>query len=178
MSHRTVERCTSSNTVETQTQNKPNRTEDARTSRSVRGESGVAIVEFALVLPILMLIIVAIFDFGRALNYWADTTHLSAEGARLAAVDRIPDGTSLQAYIREEADSPELRGDVASESVPDPIEVCVTPDGDEVGDPVEVSVSTTYHWISFLGIGAPTTITGTATMRRERVADIVDPGCE
>ena len=138
----------------------------------------MAIVEFALVLPILMLIVVAMLDFGRALNYWADTTHLSAEGARFAAVDRIPDGTSLQTYLREHADSGELRGDVASDSVPDPVEVCVTSEGDDVGDPVEVSVSTTYHWISLLGIDAPTTITGRSTMRRERVADNVDDGCE
>ena len=185
MSHRTVERFISSKTVETHHQNKPNRTEDVRTSRSLRGESGVAIVEFALVLPILLLIMVAIFDFGRALNYWADTTHLSAEGARLAAVDRIPDdGTSLQAYIREQADTAELRGDNAtpSESVPDPVEVCVTSDGDEVGDPVEVSVTTTYHLISMLdslpNVAPTITITGESTMRRERVADNVDDGCE
>jgi Flp pilus assembly protein TadG len=163
--------------MENHSQDRQHRTEDPRTGRSPRGESGVAIVAFALVLPILMLVVVAILDFGRALNYWADTTHLSAEGARLAAVDRIPDGTSLQEYIRTQADSGELR-DGGSESIPDQLEVCVTPDGDEVGDPVEVSVTTTYHWISLLGLDVPTTITGKSTMRRERVADNVDPGCE
>jgi Flp pilus assembly protein TadG len=159
-------------------QDTQNRTEDSPRDRSLSGESGVAIVEFALVLPILMLLIVAIFDFGRALNYWADTTHLASEGARLAAVDRIPDGgTSLQSWIREQADSSELENG-GSQSVPDELQVCVTSDGDEVGDPVEVSVTTTYHWITLLGIDAPTTITGKATMRRERVADVIDPGCE
>jgi TadE-like protein len=144
----------------------------------------VAIVEFALILPILMLLVVTILDFGRALNYWADTTHLASEGARLAAVDRVPGGGggSLQEWLRDEADSGELR-DGGSQSVPDPVEVCVTSEGDEVGDAVEVTVSTTYHWISLLTIMEPdleptTTITGKATMRRERVADIVDDGCE
>jgi Flp pilus assembly protein TadG len=147
--------------------------------RSLHGESGVAIIEFALILPLLMLIVVAILDFGRALNYWAQTTHLANEGARFAAVDRIPtEGMSLQAYIRDQVESDELR-DGGSQSIANPLEVCVTPDGDEVGRPIEVKVSTTYSWIPLLGIdGASTTITGTATMRRERLADNVTSGCE
>ncbi len=147
-------------------------------SRSLGGESGVAILEFALILPFLMLIVVAILDLGRALNYWIDTTHLASEGARFAAVDRIPSGTSLQAYIREQADSGELRNG-GSSSIPDPLEVCVTPVGDDVGDPVEFQVRTTYRWIPLLGIdSASTTITGKATMRREQLADNVAAGCE
>jgi hypothetical protein len=147
--------------------------------RGLHGESGVAIVEFALVLPLLMLIVVGILDFGRALNYWADTTHLASEGARFAAVDRVPPGyTSLQTYIRDQADSPELK-DGGSMSISDPLEVCVTSDGDEVGSPVEVKVTTHYHWIPLLGIDeVSTAISGTATMRRERVEDNVAGGCE
>jgi Flp pilus assembly pilin Flp len=146
---------------------------------ALKGESGVAIVEFALILPLLMLIIVAILDFGRALNYWADTTHLASEGARLAAVDRIPPGyPSLQAYIREQADSNELKNG-GSMSIADPLEVCVTPVGDEVGNPVEVKVTTHYRWIPLLGIDdVSTAIAGKATMRRERLADNVSTGCE
>lgn len=139
----------------------------------------MAILEFAMVLPFLMLIVVVILDFGRALNYWVDTTHLASEGARLAAVDRIPEGASLQAYIRDRADTQELR-EGGSNSIADPLEVCVAnPLGTEaVGDPVEVEVRTTYHWIPLLGIDtATTTIRGTATMRRERLADNVSAGC-
>jgi hypothetical protein len=144
----------------------------------------VAIVEFALVLPILMLLIVAIFDFGRALNYWADTTHLASEGARMAAVDRVPPGWtgSLQEYIADQADSDELKGETASQSITDPLSVCITSEGDEVGDPVKVEVTFTYHWNGVLGLAGkivdPTTVKGTATMRRERVADVVEDGCE
>src|SRR6266540_4216170 len=146
--------------------------------RALHGESGVAIVEFALILPLLMLIIVAVLDFGRALNYWADTTHLASEGARLAAVDRIPSGTSLQQFVRDQADSAELR-DGGSQSIADPLEVCVTSLGDEVGDPVEVQVTTNYKWIPLLGIAdVSTPISGKATMRRERLADNVSGGCE
>jgi Flp pilus assembly protein TadG len=145
--------------------------------RRLGGESGAAIVEFALVLPFLMLIVVVVLDFGRALNYWVDTTHLASEGARLAAVDRIPEGTSLQTYMRGQADTVELR-DGGTRQVSAPLEVCVNPDGTEVGSPVEVRVSTTYRWIPLLGLDVATTdITGSATMRRERLAENVDPGC-
>jgi TadE-like protein len=172
--------------METHCQVKQHRTEDSPTGRSLRGESGVAIVEFALVLPILLLLILTIFDFGRALNYWADTTHLANEGARMAAVDRVPGGgSSLQSWLRDQADSDELR-DGGSMSIADPLEVCVDSDIDgdgvvDVGDPVEVSVSTTYHWLPFLADKidiSSTNITGRATMRRERVPDVVDDGCE
>ena len=57
-------------------------------------ESGVALVEFAMVLPLLLILLLLILDFGRAINYWIDTTHLASEGARLAAVDKAPGGTS------------------------------------------------------------------------------------
>jgi hypothetical protein len=145
--------------------------------RRLGNESGAAIVEFALVLPFLMLIVVVVLDFGRAMNYWVDTTHLASEGARLAAVDRIPEGTSLQDYIRGRADTVELR-DGGSRQVEEPLEVCVDPDGTDVGDPVQVSVSTTYRWIPLLGLDVATTeIKGTATMRRERLAENVSSGC-
>jgi Flp pilus assembly protein TadG len=151
--------------------------------RRLRGESGAAIVEFALVLPLMCLVIVLILDFGRAFNYWIDTTHLAGEGARLAAVDNVPTGSpSLQAYLRSKADTQELR-DGTSTWIDTPLQVCVTPGpGDKVGDPVEVSVSTTYHFLripvlgSIVGLGAKE-IRGRATMRREVLADNVSSGC-
>jgi len=149
--------------------------------RRLRGESGAAIVEFALILPFLCLFIVLILDFGRAFNYWISTTHLASEGARLAAVDNAPGG-DLQAYILSKAGTSELRnGD--SRWITAPLEVCVNPGGTgEVGDPVEVTVTTTYH---FLPIGnlpgfddlTDMEIHGSATMRREVVAENVSSGC-
>ena len=156
--------------------------------RRLHGESGAAIVEFTLMLPFICLIVVLIIDVGRAFNYWVDTTHLASEGARMAAVDRVPDGfTSLQEYIRSQADTAELR-EGGSRWISAPLEVCVdNPDGDaEVGDPVEVSVSTTYHWLPIdklpvIGLDhglADMEIQGKATMRREVLADNVTDECD
>jgi Flp pilus assembly protein TadG len=49
-------------------------------------DSGSAAVEFALVLPILLLLVVGMLDFGVTYNHWISLTDLAHEGARLAAV--------------------------------------------------------------------------------------------
>jgi Flp pilus assembly protein TadG len=143
----------------------------------VSDESGAAIVEFALILPFVCILIALILDFGRAFNYWVDTTHLASEGARLAAVDKVPAGSgSLQAYIRSKADTGELR-DGGTNWIDSPLEVCVNPGpGDAVGDPIEVTVTTTYEWLPIFGL-AQTEIHGSATMRREALATNVSAGC-
>ena len=82
-------------------------------------ERGVALVEFALVLPILLVLLFGMLDFGRAFNYWIDSTHLANEGARWAVVNKNPASAgTLQAYIRDQADTNELRSG-GTASVPD-----------------------------------------------------------
>ena len=69
-------------------------------------------------------------DFGKAYNYWIDTTHLSASGARWAAVNRNPgSGATLQETIRNQAHTEELR-EGGTDSMEDPLQVCISlPDG-------------------------------------------------
>ena len=61
-----------------------------RTSTSARrrlaGESGSQLVEFAMILPILLMIIAAIVDFGVMFRTNAVVTNAAREGARLAAI--------------------------------------------------------------------------------------------
>ncbi len=52
--------------------------------RKVR-DRGSAAVEFALVLPLLLLIVFGIIDLGRALNAQITLTEAAREGVRLAA---------------------------------------------------------------------------------------------
>lgn len=132
-------------------------------------EDGQAVVELALVLPVLLLIVMGILWFGRALNYTQDETRLANVAARYAAVDQVPPGAngSLAEWVRSEADSEELRkgtGDVEG-----PPKVCIAyPDGKEsVGDPVEIRMSATFKWMPLLGLKTSSTIKGSATMRIE-----------
>src|SRR5438128_12535421 len=83
--------------------------------RPYRDERGVALTEMALVLPLLLLLILGMIDFGKAINYWIDETHLANEAARMAMVNNNPGsgvGKNLQQYILDQADSAELHGDV------------------------------------------------------------------
>ena len=57
---------------------------------AIRDESGTALVEFAFVLPLLLVLVLGIADFGRAFNYWIDSTHLANVAARYAAVNKNP----------------------------------------------------------------------------------------
>ena len=145
------------------------------------GEEGTALVEFALILPILALLLFAMLDFGKAFNYWIDETHLANEGARWAVVNRNPGGGSLQQYIRQQATTAELRNG-GTASIPNPAQVCISfPNGtSNVGDPVLVTVSATYHWLPILGgrIGiAQTTISGSSDMRLEALPTNYAAGC-
>jgi Flp pilus assembly protein TadG len=49
-------------------------------------DRGAVAVEFALLLPVLLLIVFGIIDFGRALNAQITLTQAAREGARLAAL--------------------------------------------------------------------------------------------
>jgi Flp pilus assembly protein TadG len=135
-------------------------------------QRGAAVIEMALVLPLLLLLILGILDFGKAFNYWNDTNQLAAEGARFAAVNRSPGGGDLKTYIRNRADTAELRAGA---------HVCISfPTGvAKVGEPVRVTVSDDYQWLAGMvelaGLG-PTTITGTAEHRLE-VTPTYTAGC-
>ena len=145
------------------------------------GEEGTALVEFALILPILALVLFAMLDFGKAFNYWIDETHLANEGARWAVVNKNPGGGSLQQYILSQATTAELRNG-GTASIANPAQVCITfPNGtSNVGDPVKVTVSATYHWLPIisgrLGI-AQTAIAGSSNMRLEALPTNYAAGC-
>jgi Flp pilus assembly protein TadG len=58
-----------------------------RSGNNARDRGGAA-VEFALLLPLLLLLIFGIIDFGRALNAQITLTQAAREGARLEALDQ------------------------------------------------------------------------------------------
>jgi Flp pilus assembly protein TadG len=147
-----------------------------------RSEDGVALVEFALVLPVLVLLLFGMLDFGKAFNYWIDETHLANEGARWAVVNKNPNsGGTLQEYIRDQATTPELKNG-GTPSVAAPLEVCIEfPAGtSNVGDPVRVTVETTYRWLGIVSERlsvTETAIVGAATMRLEAQPTNYAAGC-
>jgi Flp pilus assembly protein TadG len=145
-------------------------------------ERGAALVEFALVLPVLAVLLFGMLEFGKLFNYWIDETHLTAEGARWAVVNNVPSGSSLQQYILDQADSAELHGDVSGTQRTThgaSVNICfyrasdgslyTDPASATVGDTVEVVMKYDYQWLrNFPFPGDPsTTITGRSAMRLE-----------
>ncbi len=160
-----------------------------RITRAIRGDGGQALIEFAFVAPLLLVLLFAVFDIASALNYWNDETNLANVVARYTTVigssNTAPPcsvgGTSylsgadpnFYGYVKCEAgaDSNTLAGAVG---------VCVTDEtytaaGDtgtewSQNDAVKITVMYPYNFLNFLsGVVGKThvTLTSSATMMLE-----------
>lgn len=118
--------------------------------------------EFALILPVFLLIVAGLLSFGRVFFYWIEANHLASETARWAVVDRNPYAPTqtLQQHAQQAA-TVEFANDVR---------VCITlPDGAGIGRRVQVKVQKPFTVIPILNIGT-INIRGSSTMRIERFA--------
>lgn len=59
-------------------------------AKSLSSERGTALLETALVLPMVLLVLVGIFEFGRAYQTWQVLTNAAREGARVAVLPNAP----------------------------------------------------------------------------------------
>jgi Flp pilus assembly protein TadG len=125
-------------------------------------DRGAAAVEFALLLPVLLLIVFGIIDFGRALNAQITLTQAAREGARLDALGQ-PNVVS-----RAQAAATGLSGVTVTE-----VYACQQGDGQKN---LDASVKTSYSF-SFItpigaiagffggsGFGSPVTLTAQGVM--------------
>lgn len=91
-----------------------------RTTHRNRGESGASLVEFALIAPFLILLIVGIIEFGYLFGQYNEVRHAAREGARYAAVsnpDRDGGGVSGSDVVDAICDSIDLPGGTVSISM-------------------------------------------------------------
>ena len=130
--------------------------------RAHTGERGTALIEFALVFPLLLVLTVAAVDFGRAFFAKNIVEQAAREGVRMRAVSSSADTGLVRARVQ---------------SVLEPSHVTLTgltitgPDGNRQD---MVTVTTEFNWIfpgvfNLFGAGFtnPTTLTGRAVMRNE-----------
>lgn len=136
-------------------------------------EEGQALVEFALLAPLLLLIVVGIIQFGVALNYWLDLQRIANQGARWAVVNAYP---GCPRSGPDASCSPTLQQYLASAPMSgglDPnVVICFeeqsgTPSGATVGDPVTVRLTTEFDFVPMIRLGTIDLI-GAATMRVEQ----------
>jgi Flp pilus assembly protein TadG len=132
-----------------------------RLRRLAKRERGQNLVEFALMSPLLFLLVFGIIDFGIGLHSWITVTNAAREGARLAAVHATED--EIIAKVE----------DVAANIDEDRMDIVVTgedPDIENSGEPVTVEVTYEYDLMTPLAgiLQIPTLdIVSTAEMRLE-----------
>jgi Flp pilus assembly protein TadG len=71
----------------------------------VKNERGAALLETAVTLPIVLMICVGVFEFGRAYQTWQLLTNAAREGARVAVVGGTTDldiETAVRTYMAAE----------------------------------------------------------------------------
>jgi Flp pilus assembly protein TadG len=94
---------------------------DNRIRRNWRSETGAELVEFALTLPLLLLVIFGIIDFGFLFQRYEIITNAAREGARLAT---LPDyGADLETNVTSRVNQYLLAADLD----PADADVSVTP---------------------------------------------------
>jgi Flp pilus assembly protein TadG len=139
----------------------------------IRSESGQSAVEFAIILPLVIVVVLALADFGRALFMYLEAEHAASDAARVAAVDTTPPaGTTLQNYLKQQLVYGELgTGSGQTAGAQGAAKLCINfPVGtSDRGDPVNVTVSNTFNWVPGGVIPGSVTIAGSATMRIEQV---------
>ncbi|MDO2933285.1 TadE/TadG family type IV pilus assembly protein [Paeniglutamicibacter sulfureus] len=120
-----------------------------------RREEGASAVEFALVLPLLLALLLGIIEFGFLFNQQVSATQVAREVARAVAVHTETTPLNLNALLPQMA--PLL--DPANVTILPATPVCTASTTDSR---VTITVQVTNS--SLLGIG-PDTITGKASMR-------------
>jgi Flp pilus assembly protein TadG len=134
------------------------KTTTQKTRSRLRSEDGQAFVEFAIVLPILVLLVFGITQFGLAFRNYLAITDAARVGARAAAVKRANDPcgaatTAIQNTVSA-GQWAKISGSIN----------CTA--GADVGDPVTISISYPYE-IGLPGVSASGDLTASATERLE-----------
>ncbi len=160
--------------------------------RARTSEKGQALIEFALVIPLLVLFFAGIVDFGLALNTWNTAQNAAREGARIAAVSNSEatiknrakvTGSSvglLDGDISLSCNRPSLNNDFANCTVNLEGDGGVCPSGpcatagtwlEAPGDIVQVNVQHAYRFVTplprLIGLGTSITVHASIQTRYE-----------
>jgi Flp pilus assembly protein TadG len=129
-----------------------------------RNRRATAAVEFALVAPVFLLLVLGMIEYGRMVMVQQVITNASREGARQAVLDGATTA-EVQTVVNDYLASGSITGATVTVT-PNP------PTNAEFGDPVTVAVSIPFSQVSWLPspmyLGGKTLI-ATTVMRRESV---------
>lgn len=131
--------------------------------RAAKSRRGVATVEFAVVAPLLLLLVFVVIEFGRMIMVQQILTNASREGARRAIVEAAT-VADVEAKVNDYLSRTSVSAATPSVSSGDLKKV-------GFGDPITVSVSVKYREASWLPVPrfvGDLTLTGCSVMRAER----------
>jgi hypothetical protein len=145
-----------------------------------RRRPGQALLEFALVVPILLILVLGVIDFGRAWHAYQVVTDAAREGARLAVVAKDPPASlaDVEAAVRDALARRNLPSGGATTAVtvglvqPAPPAPPISWPGKK-GDPAQVRIDQEFQFLfigPFLGWAAgreTITLSTTSVMRKE-----------
>ena len=123
-----------------------------------RGDGGQTFVEFAIVLPILVLLVFGITQFGLAFRNYLAITDAARVGARAAAVKRTTTPCTFARTAIENTVSSGQWAQISSRIT------CVA--GPNVGDQVSITINYPYS-IGLPGVSASGNLTARAKERME-----------
>jgi Flp pilus assembly protein TadG len=137
-------------------------------------EAAQTLVEFSLILPLFLILIFALVDFGRAFFAWQTVTSAAREGARAAAVGGSTSTVDTRIYQSFCTASPYT----SSTCSLDPADIAITKTGipATTGSTVTVTVAYSFSYVTPLSplltlIGGSSlstpTISSTTSMRGE-----------
>ncbi|MCX7427703.1 MAG: pilus assembly protein [Planctomycetia bacterium] len=120
----------------------------ARPNRRATRRRGATVVEFALVAPLFLLFIFALFEFGRYIMVQQALTNAAREGSRTAALATTTSATRVRAAVDDG-----LHGVISSPSDVSPVTVTVVPESLSAilpGTKIKVSVEVDASDVSWL----------------------------
>ena len=122
--------------------------------RDRRGERGAAAVEFALILPILILLVLGLIEFSRVYNIQISLSNAAREGARTMAVQNSLSIARSAAIAAAPSISPAVSD----------AQIAISPTTCTAGATVDVTIS--YNVSLMTGFfGATLPLTGKGVMR-------------
>jgi len=134
--------------------------------RHLKRQDGQAVVEFVVILPVLLLVLMAIYQFGQVFVNYMDVTSAAREGARKGAVSRTA-GTCATVDGLAVASAKAAASDLNQASLNVTVGRTCTSNAYAQGSDVVVTATYPYS-ISIMGMVVSSgTLTSATTMRVE-----------
>lgn len=130
---------------------------------AVKSERGAAAVEFALLAPVLIMLLLGIMEFGRAYNAQITLSNAAREGVRVMAINNSQSSAKAATKNVASALNPGLKDEkivFTYQTTP-----ATTPIPTSCAANVQVTVTIDYSLSTMTGIAGPFAMKGTGTMQ-------------